>query len=219
MPRSQINPDRRNVLGMMAFGAATWTTPGLYAEMLSQTPRQGPGPFYPDKLPLDTDNDLIILNDKTTPALGEVTWLSGRVLDSTGSPVRNATVEIWQCDINGAYVHTRGAEGKERDTNFQGYGRFLTGLKGNYGFRTIKPVPYRGRTAHIHVMVKHGNRKIMTTEFYVKDHPGNAKDFLFKRVDPKLRQMVALDFKPLEGSKTQELTANVDIVIGKTPEA
>ena len=207
------------MLGMMAFGAAYWTTPGLFAEELSLTPKQGPGPFYPDKLPLDTDNDLLILNDKTTPALGEVTWLSGRVLDASGSPVRNATVEIWQCDTNGAYVHTKGAQGKTRDTNFQGFGRFLTGLKGDYGFRTIRPVAYRGRTAHIHVKVKRGDKEIMTTEFYDKSQAGNAKDFLFKRVDPKLRDMVALDFKPLKGTKTGELTANVDIVIGKTPKA
>ena len=38
------------------------------------------GPYYPDKLPLDTDNDLIIIKDSTTPAVGEITHLTGRVL-------------------------------------------------------------------------------------------------------------------------------------------
>lgn len=34
------------------------------------------GPFYPDKMPLDTDNDLLIVNDSITPAVGEVTYVS-----------------------------------------------------------------------------------------------------------------------------------------------
>jgi len=51
----------------MAMGASLWTVPGLFAEELVKTPRQTEGPFYPDKLPLDTDNDLLIVNDKITP--------------------------------------------------------------------------------------------------------------------------------------------------------
>src|SRR4051794_34838383 len=70
------------------------------------TPPRTEGPFYPDRLPLDTDNDLIILNDSLTPSVGEITHLTGRVLDTTGSPIRNATVEIWQCDANQVYLHT-----------------------------------------------------------------------------------------------------------------
>ena len=46
-----------------------------------KTPAQTEGPFYPDKLPLDTDNDLLIINDDLTPAVGEITYLSGQVLD------------------------------------------------------------------------------------------------------------------------------------------
>ena len=57
----------------------------MWAEELIRTPAQTEGPFYPDKLPLDTDNDLIIVNDHITPAIGEVTHLSGRILDSHNS--------------------------------------------------------------------------------------------------------------------------------------
>src|SRR5689334_14757126 len=86
------------------------------------------GPFYPDHLPLDTDNDLLIINDSITPAVGEVTHLSGRILDVGGEPVRNALVEIWQVDGRGSYLHSRGLnrETGKRDGNFQGYGRFCT---------------------------------------------------------------------------------------------
>src|SRR4051812_29411894 len=96
--------DRRAFFRKVAFTSALFSVPGLFAEELFRTPPQTEGPFYPDKLPLDTDNDLIIVNDTSTPAMGEVTWLSGRILDSHGEPVRNALVEIWQCDATGIYL-------------------------------------------------------------------------------------------------------------------
>src|SRR5436190_18633798 len=98
-----LSLNRRRFLRSISIGAALLAVPGAFAEELTRTPRQTEGPFYPDKLPLDTDNDLIIVNDNLTPALGEVTWVSGRVLDARGDPIRNALVEIWQCDANGVY--------------------------------------------------------------------------------------------------------------------
>src|SRR6185295_20004187 len=113
-------PSRRQFLRQAAFTAALFTTPGLFADLL-QTPRQTEGPFYPDHLPLDTDNDLLIVNDGITPAVGEITHLSGRILDAKGRPIRNALVEIWQVDNNGVYLHTRDTHAA-RDRNFQGFG-------------------------------------------------------------------------------------------------
>ena len=115
-----------------------------FAEALVRMPRQTEGPFYPDHLPLDTDNDLIIVNDSITPAVGTITHLSGKVLDVRGEPIRNALVEIWQVDNNGVYLHSGSGNRAKRDKNFQGFGRFLTGSSGEYYFRTIKPVPYPG---------------------------------------------------------------------------
>ncbi len=210
---------RRHFLGQLALGAAAFTTPGLFAEELTRTARQGEGPFYPDKLPLDTDNDLLIINDGITPAVGEVTHLSGRVLDLKGNPLRNAVVEIWQVDRNGLYIHTGSRERGEPDKNFQGYGRFLTGSRGEYYFRTIKPVGYQSRTPHIHMIVKKGDKRLLTTQLYVRGEPRNEKDFLFSRVtDPKARESILLDYVPLEDSKTGELVAKCDVLVGLTPE-
>src|SRR5689334_8148996 len=117
---------RRRFLSQLGLAGAFFTTPGAFAEALTLTPRQTEGPFYPDHLPLDTDNDLIIVNNSITPAVGEITYLSGRVLGPNGEPLRGATVEIWQCDNNGAYIHTKSFNATKRDANFQGYGRFLT---------------------------------------------------------------------------------------------
>src|SRR5512145_2643946 len=141
-----IVPGRRQFLRTLSVGAAFFTTRGLFAEELMKTPRQIEGPFYPDKLPLDTDNDLLIINDGITPAVGEVTHLTGRILDAKGDPIRNAVVEIWQVDGKGAYLHSGTNNRDKRDRNFQGFGKFLTGSRGDYYFRTIKPVAYPGRT-------------------------------------------------------------------------
>lgn len=203
-----------------ALAASWWLTPGAFAEELIRTPKQTEGPFYPDKLPLDTDNDLIVLNDALTPAVGEITHLTGRVLDGKGEPVRNAVVEIWQCDNSGAYLHTGSDNGDRRDRNFQGFGRFTTGGTGEYYFRTIKPVPYPGRTPHIHFKVKHRNKELLTTQCYIKGHPQNQRDGIYRSIrDPKALESITVDFSPIKNSKANELAANFDIVLGLTPEA
>src|SRR5947208_15319354 len=116
---------RRAMLrGGLAFGAAlALFTPGVFAEQLALTPRLTEGPFYPDHLPLDQDNDLIIINNSLTPAVGEISHLSGRVLDASGSLVRNVEVEIWQCDAKQVYLHSSDSIPKaaQRDKNFQGF--------------------------------------------------------------------------------------------------
>lgn len=151
---SHLPYNRRYFLSTLALGATAFAVPGAFAGELLRTPPQAEGPFYPDKLPLDTDNDLIVVNEALTPAVGEITYLSGRILDAHGGPVRNALVEIWQVDKNGSYLHSKSDNYAKRDTNFQGFGRFLTGSTGEYLFRTIKPVPYPGRTPHIHFAIK-----------------------------------------------------------------
>jgi protocatechuate 3,4-dioxygenase, beta subunit len=211
---------RRAFLGALTMGAAAFTTRGLFAEELFRTPRQTEGPFYPDKFPLDTDNDLLIINDATTPAVGEVTYLGGRILDARGNPLRNALVEIWQVDNNGAYLHSGTNNRDKRDANFQGYGRFLTGSTGEYSFRTIKPVKYPGRTPHIHFKVRRGEKELLTTQCYIKGDPANERDGIYRSIrDPKARESVTVDFAPLEGSRIGELVARFDIVLGFTPEA
>lgn len=209
--------DRRRLLQALAMGAAWWSVPGAYAEQLVRTPAQTEGPFYPDHLPLDTDNDLIRINDLTTPAVGVVTWLSGRVLDAKGDPVRNALVEIWQVDNAGAYLHTGTMNREKRDANFQGFGRFLTGSTGEYLFRTIKPVPYPGRTPHIHVAVKTTGREKFTTQCYIKGEPQNESDGILRRTEN--RDALIVPFAPLPGSTIGELAARFDIVLGLTPAA
>jgi protocatechuate 3,4-dioxygenase beta subunit len=209
---------RRRFLGTVAVAGGALYVPGAFAQTLVETPRQTEGPFYPDRLPLDSDNDLLIINDRITPAVGAITHLSGRVLDRLGDPVRDLTVEIWQVDNHGAYLHSGSVNRERRDANFQGFGRFLTSSTGEYRFRTIKPVPYPGRTPHIHVKVKKGDRELLTTQCYVRGHEGNARDGILRGIrDPRARESVIVDFTPVAGSKAGELAARFDIVLGMTP--
>ncbi len=205
--------------GLTAGAAAVLFKPGVFAQQLIQTPRQTEGPFYPNRIPLDTDNDLLIINDTITPAVGTITHLSGRILDRRGDPIRNAVVEIWQVDNNGVYLHSGSMNRDRRDSNFQGFGRFLTGASGEYYFRTIKPVPYPGRTPHIHFAVKLKGQEKFTTQCYIKGEPRNERDSILNGIrDPKARASVIVDFLPLKGSLIGELVARFDIVLGFTPE-
>src|SRR5262249_23562663 len=160
---------------------------------------------YPNKLPLDTDNDLLIINDSLTPAVGTISHLTGRVLNLHGAPLRNAVVEIWQCDNNGAYLHNGTTNTDKRDRNIQDIGRIVTGSTGEYYCRTIKPVPYPGRTPHIHFIVKQGDKRLLTTQLYIKGFPQNEQDGIYRSL--KGRELVSVDFKPLKDSKIGELTA------------
>ena len=202
--------DRRGFMTHTSMAAAAlssgvlFTTPGRFADELL-TPRQTEGPFYPDRLPLDTDNDLLIINDSITPAIGNITHLTGTVSDVKGNPLRNAVVEIWQCDGNGVYLHSADSgtkRGEKQDKNFQGFGRFTTNVKGEYYFRTIKPVPYPGRTPHIHFKVYTNGKPVLTTQMYINGHEQNARDGVMRTIpNAELRQLLFVDFKPLADSK------------------
>ncbi len=210
---------RRQFLHGVTIGAATLAAPGAFAQALA-TAVTGDGPFYPDRLPLDTDNDLLILNDRLTPAVGEIAHFTGRLFAENGAPVRNAFIEIWQSDVNGSYIHTQGRNAKV-DANFQGYGRFLTDAEGRYYFRTIKPVPYtlqgQFRAPHIHVAVSKAGKRIMATQALVKGHEANARDLITQRMkDSKLLDTLLVEYRPLPGSTLGELTANFDIRLGTT---
>jgi protocatechuate 3,4-dioxygenase beta subunit len=190
---------------------------GLFAEALTFTPRTTAGPYYPDKLPLDQDNDLIRVTNDITPAVGTITNLSGRVLDKDGKPVKNALVELWQADDMGAYLHSNGAPRGKRDAHFQGYGKFETASDGGWRFRTIKPGLYTGRTRHYHFGITlPGQQRRFTTQLFFAGEPGNDRDMVLKGIrDEAQRASVIREFTTVPDTK--DLAATWDIVIGQTP--
>jgi protocatechuate 3,4-dioxygenase beta subunit len=202
---------------MLLAGLACAALPAS-AQSLVPTPKQTEGPFYPDRLPLDQDNDLTMVTGHHAPAAGEITDLTGRILDVRGNPLRGVIVEIWQVDNNGHYIHTADAgAGAGNDANFQGFGRFETGQDGAYRFRTIKPVPYPGRTPHIHVKLRKGGRELLTTQMYVQGHALNERDGVLRSIrDLSQRASVLVPFLP-SNERPGELAARFDIVLGMTP--
>lgn len=201
---------RRLILTAAALLPATLSAIGS-AAVRQLTPPQSRGPFYPDRLPLDQDNDLTRLSPTDQSAAGEITELTGRVVDQHGSPLQDTLVEIWQCDANGRYIHSGDRGGSPRDPGFQGYGRFRTGANGGYRFRTIKPVPYPGRAPHIHVAVTRPNGQRLVTQLYVEGAPDNARDLLRRSLSASQRAAVTVPFEPDAGSET--FSAHFDIVL------
>ena len=155
------------------------------------TPAQTEGPFYPVRLPADTDYDLL-RNGGATYSRGMPAWLDGSVSDRDGRPVAGAQVEIWQCDDAGHYHHP--GDGNRADPAFQGFGRVAVARDGSYRFHTIRPVPYGGRTPHIHVKVKLGTRELLTTQLYVAGDPHNERDGLWRRLSPADRDALTMPF-------------------------
>src|SRR5690606_2947401 len=144
-----------------AYGAATYACGIGWAVELTRGAARTQGPFYPNKPPPDTDNELFIINDRTDAAVREVTHLTAVVRDGRGEPLRNALVAPWQCHASRAYLHSGTGNHEKRDANFQGYGRVSTHMKGESYFRTIKPVPYPGRTPHIPYKVSRDNKELL----------------------------------------------------------
>lgn len=210
-----MSTSRRTLLA--ATGGALLASPALVLAERLLTPAQTVGPFYPDRLPLDRDNDLVRVEGVAEEARGIRVELHGLVLGSVGQPLAGALVEIWQVDAAGIYLHSRGGDRARRDPGFQGYGRFTTGADGRYRFRTIRPVPYPGRTPHIHVAVSLPGLPRFATQCYIRDEPQNRRDGLLNAIrDPRLRELLVVPFVPIDG-RADEQVARFDIVFGVTP--
>jgi protocatechuate 3,4-dioxygenase beta subunit len=202
-------PNRRLVVASAAFIAlpAVWRAAVAQAA-LRPTPAQTEGPFYPVQRPADSDADLLV-QGATRYSKGREAKLEGRVVDTAGRAVSGAVVEIWQCDVDGHYHHP--GDGGRADPAFQGFGRVAVGADGSYRFRTIRPVAYGGRTPHIHLKVRLGNRELLTTQVYVEGDPGNARDFLWNRLSEADRAALTVGFGS-DGS-TGGLQARFPVVV------
>jgi protocatechuate 3,4-dioxygenase, beta subunit len=210
---------RRSVLtGLTAVANVLWL-PGSVAlaqKPFVRTPRQTEGPFYPVDWSGDIDHDLVVVTGEEARAMGQVTHISGRVLDLAGQPLVGVTVEIWQCDAKGIYRHPRDASAsRRRDDGFQGRGRVRTDASGRYAFRTIRPVAYPGRTPHIHFLVAPPRRNTLITQMYVFGEPQNARDGVLNNVrDPRQRDSVIVRLDPAEGIEAGALAGTFDIIVG-----
>lgn len=190
MASSQLN--RRAITAALVAWPVVWTGARAQpAPVRRPTPAQTEGPFYPVRLPQDSDFDLL-RNGALDYRRGQPAWVDGNVTDLQGAPVKGAQVEIWQCDEAGHYHHP--GDGGRADPAFQGFGRVAVDAQGRWRFRTIRPAPYSGRTPHIHVKVKLAGRELLTTQLYVAGDPHNERDGLWRRLDRDEREAVTVPF-------------------------
>jgi protocatechuate 3,4-dioxygenase beta subunit len=205
---------RRSLITALAAGATLGLASPIRAAGLMETPAQTKGPFYPVQIPLDHDNDLVQVAGRARQAAGEVVHLFGRVLDTSGNPIADAKVEIWQCDSQGHYHHPDDSSGPA-DPDFQGYGETESRYDGSWRFRTIKPVPYSSRAPHIHFMVSVPGYPRLTTQMYLKNNPRNKGDFLYRSLkSDRERDSVSVDLQPAPQIAAGALAGKFDIVIG-----
>jgi protocatechuate 3,4-dioxygenase, beta subunit len=161
------------------------------------------GPFYPPRAwreqwtDWDADLSRVQRDGRTLTARGEHLGLALQLVDVNGRVIDGAEVEIWQCDVLAAYRHpgVRQTAG-QYDEAFQGFGATRSGGDGGLRFRTIKPVPYPGRTPHIHIKLRHASFGAVSSQLFMADDPGNARDFLWRALDAADRPMLEMALRP-----------------------
>lgn len=215
-----ISVTRRRLVAAAVGAWATAPSFGALAAPLIPTPPQTTGPFYPRELPLDRDNDLATVAGAPARAQGQLTHVFGTVRDIEGRPLRGARVEIWQCNAFGRYHHPNDRRDAPLDPGFQGFGETVTSDDGAYRFRTIKPVPYPGRTPHIHFAIVAPGGGRLVTQMYIEGEPGNARDGLLNSIrDEAARRGVIVALKPAPEVEAGTLAGTFDIVLGRNARA
>jgi protocatechuate 3,4-dioxygenase beta subunit len=219
--RHPLMHDRRRLLRAalaLAAGAAgggAWTLAGAQGAALQQpTPRMMAGPFYPDRLPAESDADLSRLAGRGARAAGQLLVLSGRVLDTRGQPQAGAEVELWQANTHGRYMHSADTEASgPLDPGFQGYGLLITDAQGRYRFTTVLPGPYGSRTPHLHFNARNATRRL-TTQMFFEGEKRNERDGLFRSLDQDARRaLTARPAEPAPGAQAGALALAWDIVL------
>lgn len=138
------------------------------------TPAQTEGPYFKPNSPERTD----IRAGASGPRL----LLAGTVVTTDCKPVDRALVDFWQCDAGGTYDNS----------GFSFRGHQFTDAQGRYQLDTVVPGLYRGRTRHLHVKVQRPGGRVLTTQLYFPDEPGNASDGIYrKECEIDVREAVA----------------------------
>lgn len=178
------------------------------------------GPFYPPAAwragwaDWDADLTRVQRGGQTRLARGSALGLQLAALDTEGRVLDGAEVEIWQCDALAQYRHPGVPQAPGRfDEGFQGYGAARTTRDGTVQFRTIRPVPYPGRTPHIHVTLRHASFGERSSQLFVAGEPGNERDFLWRRLDAADRDALAMRLQPAPAGSGLAYTVRHALVV------
>ena len=130
---------RRQLLGVAARGLGGLALAGSTGRALSAEPTDMMTlePMYPVLRSLDEDGDVTVVNGIATGAKRPVIEVTGRVLNTDGTPVLRTRLELWQCNAAGRYAHPADVSNVPLDPGFQGFGIQDTDAEGRYRFRTV----------------------------------------------------------------------------------
>lgn len=127
---------------------------------------------------------------------GERIRIEGRVIDGSGTPLRDVLLEIWQANSAGRYNHPADRQEKSLDADFRGWGRACSDFQsGVYAFDTVKPGPVEGRDGRLmapHInfwIVARGINTGLNTRMYFSDEEAaNASDPVLKLIEWEVRR-------------------------------
>ncbi|MGW8764332.1 catechol 1,2-dioxygenase [Streptomyces sp. NPDC055815] len=176
------------------------------------------GPYYvPDSPLLPAEATLPQReNEAGTPLL-----FQGQVTAVDGTPLAEATVEIWQADADGFY-----SQYAPNLPEWNLRGTVIADEQGNFKIHTIEPAPYQiptdgscgkliaaagwhaWRPAHLHLKVSHPGHQLVTTQLYFQGDNHLADD-VASAVKPEL----ILAPTPVANSNGREVT--YDFVLDK----
>ena len=205
-------PDRHRRL---LLAAPLLLLPGVSAAQQRRlTPRMTLGPFYPDVLPAERDDDLTTIAGQPGRAAGTLLYVQGRVTDIRGKPLPKARLELWQANAKGRYIHSADTDASgPLDPNFQGYGALLADAQGGYRFKTIMPAPYSGRTPHLHFIAEAGGQRLVTQMFF-EGEKLNGRDGVFRALDREGQRAVTGTWTGRTGDmEADALAISWDIVL------
>jgi protocatechuate 3,4-dioxygenase beta subunit len=201
------NKSRRSFLKVGLIGGASAALSGLAnaAGQLRPTPDEVAGPFYPIFPQKDRDFDLTRIEGKSGLAKGVVIQIEGRVLDTAGKPVEDATVELWQANAAGRYRHPHDPNKAPLDSSFQGWAIVASGKEGQFRFKTVLPGPYPAsdtwmRPPHIHFKITKLGYVELITQMYFPGERLNETDLLLIRkskVEQELMIATLIEKEPL----------------------
>lgn len=143
----------------------------------------------------------------TPETKGQHIRVEGHVVDGAGTPVRDALIEIWQANADGAYNHPADTQKKPIDPAFSGFGRAATDFKtGLYWFETVKPGRVVGRDGRL--MAPHLNLAVfarginihLNTRMYFSDEAAaNAEDPVLALIEQPARRETLVAKRSKEG--------------------
>ena len=127
---------------------------------------------------------------------GERIRIEGRVIDGSGTPLRDALVELWQANAAGRYRHPADRQKKALDRSFRGWGRACSDFEtGAWHFDTIKPGAVTGRNGqpmapHVNLwIVARGINIGLATRMYFSDEEeANARDPILGQIEWEVRR-------------------------------